>query len=236
MPILLRLDIDKPYGNRGVVKRILSKVREDYWFPQIRSAGYLVDFMRFIGELNEQGLPAISYHRLCTVPSTKALELLGLGGHQIGLHAEDTRSLETLKAEVECLRQMVPRQKLHSFTKHGSGELKLGRRHYAPNEPEKNQQWAQELALPFLFGNGLAESSSDFASTRAFYPNMFWLEPGYQSAAFGMEQALQAAAHGNLILIIHPENIYSQAGVHDQFWNMVAQAKQRGIGFIGDLS
>lgn len=236
MAIILRLDIDKPYGRASLPSKILSKVREDYVFPALNAAGYLRDLARFLEWLNEEKIPALSYHRICTTPNARVKHLLHQGGHLFGLHAEDTRTLDTVKGEIEWLKRLNPELPLHSFTKHGSGELKLGRRHYAPYEPDKYREWAKALQLPFLFGNGIAKSPEVFSSKQDFYPDMFWFEPGYQDEKFSsVDAALDAADAGSLVLIVHPENLYAIRKVKDDLTALIKKAKDRRIPFVNSV-
>src|SRR4051794_32862875 len=103
MPIVLRLDIDKPYGRSNLSSKLLSKVKENYLFPSLDALGYLRDLAAFLVLLNEKKIRAMSYHRICTAPNPAVTELLRNGGHLFGLHAEDTRSIETVRAELNWL-------------------------------------------------------------------------------------------------------------------------------------
>ena len=236
MSITLRLDIDKPYGRASLAQKIMSKVREDYVFPGIDSFGYLSQLGDFLEWLNRENVSAISYHRLCTAPNRRVRELLKSGGHRFGLHAEDTRSKETLVGELNQLMSSAPELEIHSFTKHGSGELKLGRRHYAPYEPDKYRAWAREIGVPFLFGNGIAEHAGAFDTKDGFFPDMYWLEPEYKKAGFAaLDQALNVARRGHLIVIIHPENLWAIPEVKKEFSDLLSQAKAEKIEFTTEL-
>ena len=126
---------------------------------------------------------------------------------------------------------------IHSFTKHGNGERKLGRRHYAPYEPRKYQAWSNELKIPFLFGNGIAKFESAFAGRKNFYPDMFWLEPGRQGPTYRtVEQALHVAERDHLIVLVHPENVQAIKKVGDDFQSLIRQAKDRKIPFVVELN
>ena len=59
------------------------------------------------------------------------------GGHKIGFHAENTRTIDTFSEELNVFKKKVSPAKVESFSKHGSGQLKLGKYHYPSFEPEK---------------------------------------------------------------------------------------------------
>lgn len=233
MAILIRLDIDKPFGRANLVEKVKSKIREDYWLPAFPASSYLQDLADLLEYVNSKNVPVVSYHRLCTRPSVRIQRLLKKGNHAFGLHAENTRSLESLRSEVETLRQHHSDFPLHSFTKHGSGELKLGRHHYAPYEPEKYLQWAKELGVPFPSGNGVAQSKTDFEGEKNYYPNVFWLEPSYRSEAFNnLEEALAVARDNLVVFSTHPENLKAIPEVKKAFLQIIDEGKAQKIPFV----
>jgi hypothetical protein len=236
MPIILRLDIDKPFGRATLAQKVFSKLKEDYEVPVPPSFGYLKDLENFLRRLNQEKIQAISYHRICTAPNATVKKLIREGGHKFGLHAENTRSFETFKAEVDLMRSLVPDLELHSFTKHGSGELTLGKRHYAPYEPEKYREWSRKIGLPFYFGNGVAMEPEAFKPAERFYPDMFWVDPGYQQPRLAtIEKAIEIAQESTLVAIIHPENLRAIPSVAEEFSQMVRLARNLKIPFLVDV-
>src|ERR1035438_3758167 len=95
MPLILRVDVDKPYGNSNLFTKIVSKLTEDYYFPKINSL-YLEHIADFIELCNSNNIRGYFYHRQCTIPNKKIIKMLMDGKHKYGLHAENTKSFETL--------------------------------------------------------------------------------------------------------------------------------------------
>ena len=102
--------------------------------------------------LNEEHARAYVFFRRCTLPSRSVLELIEAGGHEIGLHLENSRSYATFQKEVHILEQHVGR-KIRAVSKHGSGAAKFGFHHHAPYEPEKLVRWANEASMRVFLGN-----------------------------------------------------------------------------------
>src|ERR1041385_3333452 len=108
MPLILRFDVDKPYGNAGLLRRVMSKLVEDYWFPRLDAFGYLSHLAAFLRYCNEQKIQGLFYFRLCTLPNDEIKTLLKQGNHKVGFHAENTRSFETFSDELKSFKDSVP--------------------------------------------------------------------------------------------------------------------------------
>ncbi|HXC04930.1 MAG TPA: hypothetical protein VNZ86_09275, partial [Bacteroidia bacterium] len=174
MALILRVDVDKPYGHSNLIRKVASKVSEDYFkIPLFSGISYLSHFIRFLEYCNANGVPGFMYHRMCTIPDQHVNELLKAGGHQLGFHAENTRTSATFAAELKRFRQQTSLP-VNSFTKHGSGTLKLGKHHYPPYEPGKYKVWAQQEGIGYYFGNGICTSAADLFAVNGFFENMFW--------------------------------------------------------------
>ncbi len=231
MSLILRVDVDKPYGNASLTRSIASKLSEDYWFPdRIYKTRYLIHLAEFLGLCNKENIAGHIYFRMCTVPDEKIVELVKKGGHRIGFHAENTRSLETFSAEWNDFEEVVSPEKVSSFSKHGSGTLKLGKQHYAPYEPEKYKDWAMELNTRFYFGNGICKSIDDLIPKNDFYPNMFWIEREYRDNSFsGFDQLLKIAKNKDVPVLIHPCNYERSRVVANDFKELIKLSKENNI-------
>jgi len=232
MAILLRVDVDKPYGRHTFMRKILSKLKEDY-LPSLNiKKNYLSHLKEFITYCNEHKVKANFYHRLCTAPDSETLNLLSIGNHQFGLHLENSRSENTLKLEVEQLERILNGIKIHSFSKHGSGGYKLGKYHYAPYEPEKYKLWAKNLNLHYSSGNGIAQSSKDLDAIDLYFENLFWMEPYYRSSTFNsLEQLIESAKIKDVVILIHPCNYLADKTTHEEFQKLVKMAEVEGISW-----
>lgn len=230
MSLILRVDVDKPYGRKTIARKIASKLTEDFWFPSFLAAKtylyHLKDFLRFC---NNSGVRGHIYHRLCTLPDNATVELLRQGNHKLGFHAENTRNYETFYNELSEFRKRAPLP-VESFTKHGSGELKLGKHHYAPYEPEKYKEWSLQSGVCFYFGNEICKNADELLHINGFYPAMFWIEPEYRSKGFAdVNQVLDVAKKNDVVILIHPCNYDASELVANEFKTLVALAKNKGI-------
>lgn len=233
MPLVLRVDVDKPFGRANFKEKVLSKVREDYWFPAISSIGYLYHLKRFLSFLSVNEIRAHIYFRKCTLPPNSWLDESILDEHMLGLHADSTRNFNTFKKELEEVQAYFSPRKLTSFTKHGSGKWKGGRNHYPLYEPDKYLQWSKTLSIPFLFGNRIVEEPSEFYCHDQFYPSMFWINNLHRDCErFTLQWAIDVAKENNVIVIIHPANFVACEQVRDDMRKLVSLARQQNVSWI----
>jgi len=134
MALILRIDVDKPFGRSSLFAKVLSKAREEFYFPGLNKLGYLKDLGVFLDFLDTNSIPAHIYFRNCTAPNAQIINRLRK--HKIGFHAENTQTIDTFKHELDAFRSKFLELNVSSFTKHGSGIFKLGRHHYPPYEPQ----------------------------------------------------------------------------------------------------
>lgn len=233
MSLVLRVDVDKPYGRATFMQKVLSKVSENFWFPAISTFGYLSHLKIFLNFLSEENIMSHIYFRKCTLPPNRWLDDSLLDGHMIGFHAENTLNFETFKKEFEEVQVHFFPVKISSFTKHGSGEWKAGRNHYPPYEPDKYLEWAEALGIPFLFGNGIVKKSSEFSVQNQFYPSMFWINKLYRDCErFTLQWAIDVAKENNIIIIIHPSNFLACEQVESDMRKIVTLARQQNVSWI----
>ena len=235
MALILRVDVDKPFGNHTLPRKIISKIIEDYYGKPLLSAPqYLSHLKTFLENCNAKNVPGFIYHRICTCPNDEIINLLKVGGHKVGLHAENTTSYKTFSDEVDCLNSLLKDKQIEvdSFSKHGSGQLKLGKHHYPFYEPEKYLQWAKEKKISFYFGNDIGKNESDFILQDSFFPSVFWIEREYRSQEFSsFEQLLNLAEKEDIGVLIHPCNYVTSKVVADDFNSLIELAKQRKVAW-----
>jgi hypothetical protein len=233
MPFILRVDVDKPYGRANVLEKVASKISEEYWLPAMPVLGYLYHLKHFLDYLKEQAIPAHLYFRQCTLPPKAWLQQDILNGHKIGLHAENTRSINTLGTELKRIRAYFEPLPLTSFTKHGSGVWKSGRKHYPLYEKDKYLEWSQALAISFLFGNEELADSQSLPASNSFYPAMYWIDKlEHNISRQSVEWMLQYAGTSNVVVIIHPSNFVAQELVRDNMNKLVTWTRESGLDWI----
>lgn len=218
MAMILRIDVDRPYGTRGFVRHVASRLASDCYMPRIDSLGYLRDLAIILKALNKRGKSAHVFFRKCTYPNAQICELMQEGGHQFGLHLEDSRSEETFKKELRSLEQEL-RQRVKGFSKHGSGRLRLGLHHYPPYEPERYLPWAKDTGLKYFLGN---LENPDLEPQRngevLSYPGAFWLEPTWRDVnRYPIEWLLREAAKRDVVMLMHPDNVTASEAISSEF-------------------
>lgn len=234
MPLILRVDVDKPYGHSSLLKAVKSKLSEDYWFPKFYpfNYGYLSNLSPFLEHCNREQIRGYFFFRHCTVPNKQIEKLMKEGRHCAGMHAENTRSFESFSAEYNLLQKRCELP-LNSFTKHGSGQLKLGKNHYSPYEPKKYKQWASKLGIDYMFGNGICEEFSDFPEGREYVENMFWVEAEYRHEHFSdLNQLIECAKEKIVPVLIHPSNYCTNPKVKADFTELIDLAKKNRVEWM----
>ncbi len=218
MALIIRIDVDRPYGKQGLVRHIASRVSSDYFLPRLEWLRYLDELKTILEILNANGRTAHVFFRKCTYPSQQICELMEAGGHQFGLHLENSRSAETFQEELGALEQFLGRR-IQEFSKHGSGRLHLGRHHYAPYEPERYLPWAREAGMKLSFGNlEDPQMKPSHEGGLLFYPSAFWLEPYWRDQKkFPIEWLLREAVDRDVVMLMHPDNVTSSPEIMREF-------------------
>jgi len=218
MALILRIDVDRPYGKQGLVRHVASRLASDFYLPRMKQLGYLQDLATILNILNERGKSAYVFFRKCTYPTAQICELMHQGGHQFGLHLENSRSEDTFQEELRAMEKIVGRR-ITSFSKHGSGRMRLGLHHHPPYEPERYQQWASNAGLKYFFGNLEnpelePQRDGEFMS----YPSAFWLEPSWRNVdRFPIEWLVREAAKRDIVLLLHPDNVTASTAIMREF-------------------
>ena len=234
MSLILRIDVDKSYGRSTFIQKVTSKIAENYWLPSLTSFGYLHDLIKFLVYLSEANICAHIYFRRCSLPPMSLFDGELLNGHKLGLHAEDTRSFETFKKELEDVQNYFNSIKLSSFTKHGSGKWKSGRYHYPPYEPEKYMKWAEQLEIPIFFGNkeDIYEPCQDYGKY-TFYPGAYWIDRPYTDYEEpALQEVIKLAKERNIVVLIHCADFLAIEQVQLGMKRLVTLAKEESVSWI----
>lgn len=219
MALIIRIDVDRPYGKQPLLRHALSRLSSDFAFPKIETLGYLRELKIILEMLNKEKTKAYIFFRRCTLPSKEILSLICQGEHEIGLHLEDSRSFNNFLNEKEILERHIGRS-VFSVSKHGSGGAKYGFHHYAPYEPDKYIEWARQSGMRFFLGNMEDPSIRQPMHEPGFrvYPSAFWLEPAWRNTKlFTIDWLLSEAKSFDIVLLIHPENVLADPVLFQQF-------------------
>ena len=218
MALIVRIDVDRPYGKQGLVRHVASRVSSDYLLPRLEWLRYLDELKTILTILNTNGRPAYVFFRKCTYPSPAVCELMRAGNHQFGLHLENSRSAQTFAEELASLERELG-FRVTAFSKHGSGRYRLGRHHFAPYEPERYLTWARQAGMKLFFGNledpQLRPVEMDGLR---YFPAAFWLEPHWRDKGkFPIEWLLREAAQKDVVMLLHADNVTSSPEVMREF-------------------
>lgn len=233
MSLILRVDVDKPYGRATFLEKCLSKFRENFWFPALPIIGYLKHLYAFLHFLKEEGICAHIYFRKCTLPLLFQMESFCLYRHAIGVHIEDSRNYNSFKKEIDEISYYFYPIPISSFTKHGSGNIKLGKNHFAPYEPDKYLEWAKASGIPFLFGNAISyyKNNDDFRQSN-YYPGAFWIDRLTDSNRYQIDEVLKISKRRNVVIIIHPENFIANSNVKKDMRHLVHLTKINQVKWV----
>ncbi len=222
MALIVRIDVDRPYGKQGFVRHVASRLSSDCFFPRTPWLGYLDELKTILGILNTNGRVAHVFFRKCTYPSPEICALMDAGGHRFGLHLENSRTAETFREEHGALEKQLGRR-VTGFSKHGSGRLHLGRHHYAPYEPERYLPWGGEAGMTYFLGNFEdPELKPAKYGELLWYPSAFWLEPYWRDKKrFPIEWLLDEAPKRDVVMLLHPDNVTSSPEIMREFLTVV---------------
>jgi hypothetical protein len=204
----------------------------DLYFPKIAGLGYLSELQTMLGWLNEVQARAYVFFRRCTLPSAPIMQMIERGGHEIGLHLENSRCFSTFLEEKQLLENHIGK-KIPSFSKHGSGGSKYGLRHYPPYEPEKYIDWASQASMRLFLGNledPRLESTTANGSGLIVFPSAFWLEPSWRDIEkFPVDWLLDRAQRQDIVMLVHPENVLADAGLTADFKRTIRTLESKVI-------
>ncbi len=229
MALIVRVDVDRPYGKSPPVRHCLSRLSSDLYFPKIVGLGFLAELQTILTWLNEERTRAYVFFRRCTLPSKAILELLNLGQHQIGLHLENSRSFASFIHEKQILENHIGR-KVFAVSKHGSGGSRFGYHHFAPYEPDKYVEWVRKASMRLFLGN-LQDPSLDpieAGGNVLVFPSAFWLEPPWRDVKkFTVNWLLDSALSHDIVLLVHPENVLAHPGLIADFKTLIRKLESR---------
>jgi hypothetical protein len=208
MPLILRIDVDRPYGRAPLWRHVASRISSDWYLPRIDALGYLRELTALLRLLNEHRAPAYVFYRRCTLPSREVLKLMQRGGHRLGLHLENSRTAQTFNAEKTAL-ESAAKTPVRAVSKHGSGGEEYGRTHFAPYEPAKYEAWCAAASIPMFLGNLEDPTIEPVSNAKGMtvFPSAFWLEPAWRNTKrFSVDWLVERAQTHDIVVLIHPEN------------------------------
>jgi hypothetical protein len=217
MAIILRIDVDSPYGKKNLLHHFFSRIASDFNLRPILILPYLTYLLNFVKYLNEKSIRGYFFFRRCTLPTNDVLNVLRSGRHIIGLHLENSRSFDSFKEEVETIENCI-KTKAEVFTKHGSGKYKYGLYHYPAYEPDKYLEWGTQLGMNIFYGNLEDPAIPSYSKNGLLcFPAAFWLEHHWRDTeSFNVEWLINESKKRDIILLIHIENIINNKKYFDE--------------------
>jgi hypothetical protein len=226
MSLIVRIDVDRPYGREPWLRHVLSRVSSDFFLPRMESMAYLAELKWMLGLLNLQGIHAYVFFRRCTLPSAAVVEIIQQGGHKMGLHLEDSRSYSTFFHEKSVLEAALG-QPVDCFSKHGSRGIKYGFHHHAPYEPERYMEWGGRAGMKLFLGN-LEDPALPMVSCGGCvcYPSAFWLEPSWRDVArYPVPWLISRMETHDVVMLVHPENVKACPQLTEDFERIIRAGK-----------
>jgi hypothetical protein len=226
MSIIIRIDVDRPYGKIGTCRHLASRISTDYYLPRIPWLGYLRELEEILDILNQRKISAYVCFRKCSIPSESIVNLMAAGSHVYAVHIENSRTYETFKQELDFLQSFL-NIRIESFSKHGSGFHKYGRCHYAPYEPEKYVEWAIKLKMKYFFGNLEDPTIISYKQGMLFcFPAAFWLEPAWRDVEkYPITWLTKEASRRDIVMLLHPDNVISDPNIMKDFMFVLEQGE-----------
>jgi len=208
MSLIIRIDVDRPYGRQSLFRQTLSRISSDYYFPKIQTLGYLADLKIILETLNKNNTRSYIFFRKCSLPSPAIMKLIDKGQHNIGLHLENSQTYKTFINELRYIEDFSDR-KVNTFSKHGSGKFKYGFHHYPPYEPQKYIEWGKKAGMEIFFGNSEDPKLPDYIDNGLhIFPSAFWLEPFWRDTyKYNIEWLKKEAYKRNIVMLFHPDNV-----------------------------
>lgn len=202
MGVILRIDVDNPYGWQSFGKKTLNYLRLNWGFPAIKKLGFLKFLDILVDDLGERSVQASFFFTTITTP--KNLE--AYKRHEVGVHLVSAQSFNEFLRELNQISEKTHRE-IRGFTKHGSGKIKLCRTHAPEYKQEKYIDWAQKANLKYFLGNGENPKEKQFfAGNVLIYPSAFWMSKDRRADKYDVDWLVKETKNRDIVVLLHPYN------------------------------
>ena len=82
MALIVRIDVDRPYGKQGFIRHVASRIASDYYLPQMKWLTYLDELKTILSILEANRKSAWVFFRKCTHPNEEVHALMKSGAHK----------------------------------------------------------------------------------------------------------------------------------------------------------
>lgn len=231
MGLAIRIDIDNPFGYATRFRRVLNRLSINYGIvPKLHQLGYLDNSVKLSERLTNGGIPATWFFRTVSTPTRGLLHNFTNASQDLGLHAEQTGGIDSFSREVEHWQKRCG-TKPKGFTKHGSGELKLSRKHDPTYAPKQLLEYGKKLGLGYFLGNGhtYQESFSEHDGI-IFAPSVFWLDrTTLYGDTFSLESVIEESSMRPIIMLVHPVWFNQRRDVAESLEQMIDKCEFSSI-------
>ena len=206
MVIAIRIDIDNPFGLATRFRRLLNRISINYGIvPKLTQLGYLDNSLKLLQRLASSGVRATWFFRTVSAPTKGQLSHFSDMHQDLALHAEQTGSYESFSKEVQLWEKKCGKKPV-GFSKHGSGELKLSRKHDPSYIPEQLLEYGRKAGLGYSLGNH-HEYLDEFIDHDGiiYAPSVFWLDrTTLYGDSFSLDSFIEDATSRSVVVLIHP--------------------------------
>lgn len=203
MAVILRIDVDGSYGNRILH---YARVNQECFF-RFDCLGYLDLCKKIVADLDDRGIKGSLFFLPSTVPNSDFAEELLNAGHSVGLHAVHTQDLSHFMRDLDAVSKKFG-DAISGVTKHGSGGMKLSRRHDPIYDSNKMLKYTAAASLKYFLGNGENPIEEMKLKNGIVYaPSAFWINRNYREDRYSVDWLLDQSESQNIVVLIHPEDI-----------------------------
>ncbi len=208
VPIILRIDVDNPYGWFSFHKKVLNYFSLNFKRLPIRHnfLGYLDQAKYLFKVLEKAQIPATWFFRVQTKPSREFQQKLIKAKHEIAYHAERTSSLRDFQTDLQILSKNLPTPIL-GFSKHGSGKIKLSKYHTVEYNLDFLIKLGQDVGFKYFSGNDEIPTAQPIQKDKFLvFPGAFWLDEYYRDISkYNMNWLIKNALKGKTFVVLtHP--------------------------------
>jgi len=217
MGVILRIDVDNPYGWQRFGGKAKNYLRLNWGFPALKKLGYLNSLDKLLNDLEARNISATFFFTKFTTPRNMAKYTK----YFVGAHLISTRNYAEFQKELDQISKKLHR-KIYGFTKHGSGKLKLCRTHAPRYEPNKYIDWAQKANLQYFLGNGEnPEEKPFYIGNVLVYLSAFWIHSNYRAQKYTIDWLAEESKDRDIIVLLHPYNWLTNNQIREDYEKMM---------------